>query len=56
MIGQNRQARMAEAKAKAKASHDFVEQEELRTNTEPARAIHELARRIHAHSCGSKTA
>ncbi|HEY3000932.1 MAG TPA: DUF1003 domain-containing protein [Kribbellaceae bacterium] len=44
MIGQNRQA----AFQKAKADHDFVEQEqELKTNTDITRAIHELTRQIH---------
>jgi uncharacterized membrane protein len=51
MIGQNRQARMTEAKA----SHDFVEQEqELKTNTEVTRAIHALAQEIHASTCGRR--
>jgi uncharacterized membrane protein len=45
MIGQNRQA----AFQQAKADHDFVEQEqELKTNTEITRAVHELAKQIHA--------
>jgi uncharacterized membrane protein len=45
MIGQNRQA----AFQQAKADHDFVEQEqELKTNTEITRAVHELAKAIHA--------
>ncbi len=45
MIGQNRQA----AFQQAKANHDFVEQEqELKTNTEITRAVHELTRAIHA--------
>ena len=45
MIGQNRQA----AFQQAKADHDFVEQEqELKTNTDITRAIHELAKQIHA--------
>jgi uncharacterized membrane protein len=44
MIGQNRQA----AFQQAKADHDFVEQEqELKTNTDITRAIHELAKQIH---------
>ena len=43
MIGQNRQASFQQAKA----DHDFAEAEqELRTNTEVTRAIHELAREI----------
>jgi uncharacterized membrane protein len=43
MIGQNRQA----AFAQAKADHDFVEQEqELKTNTELTRAIHALTTEI----------
>ena len=45
MIGQNRQA----AFQQSKADHDFVEQEqELKTNTEITRAVHELAKQIHA--------
>jgi uncharacterized membrane protein len=52
MIGQNRQAKMAEVKA----SHDFIEQEqELKTNTELTRAIHALAVEIHASTCGRKS-
>jgi uncharacterized membrane protein len=44
MIGQNRQA----AFQKAKAEHDFVEQElELKTNTEITRAIHTLTTELH---------
>ena len=44
MIGQNRQA----AFQQAKADHDFVEQEqELKSNTELTRAIHELTTQIH---------
>jgi uncharacterized membrane protein len=45
MIGQNRAA----AFQQSKADHDFVEQEqELKTNTDITRAIHELAKQIHA--------
>ncbi|MDX6232494.1 MAG: hypothetical protein QOH68_1478 [Nocardioidaceae bacterium] len=45
MIGQNRQA----AFQQAKADHDFIEQEqELKTNTDVTRAIHELTKEIHA--------
>jgi uncharacterized membrane protein len=45
MIGQNRSA----AFQQAKADHDFVEQEqELHTNTDLTRAIHELTKEIHA--------
>src|SRR4051795_2086090 len=45
MIGQNRQASFQQAKA----DHDFVEQEqELKTNTDITRSIHELALQIHA--------
>src|SRR4051812_40674928 len=45
MIGQNRQSVFQQAKA----DHDFVEQEqELKTNTEITRSIHELALQIHA--------
>jgi len=48
MIGQNRQA----AFQQAKADHDFVEQEqELKTNTELTRAIHELTSQLHATVC-----
>jgi uncharacterized membrane protein len=44
MIGQNRQA----AFAQAKADHDFMsEEQELRTNTELTRQIHELTQAIH---------
>jgi len=44
MIGQNRQADVA----RAKADHDFVEQElELKTNTEITRAIHQLTTELH---------
>jgi uncharacterized membrane protein len=44
MIGQNRQA----AVARAKADHDFVEQElELKTNTDITRAIHALTAELH---------
>jgi len=44
MIGQNRQA----AVAKAKADHDFVAQElELRTNTQLTREIHVLTTELH---------
>ncbi|WP_328325657.1 DUF1003 domain-containing protein [Kribbella sp. NBC_00382] len=44
MIGQNRQAEFQ----KAKADHDFVEQEqELKTNTELTREIHRLTAEIH---------
>lgn len=44
MIGQNRQA----ALQRAKAEHDFVEQElELKTNTDLTRAIHALTMELH---------
>jgi uncharacterized membrane protein len=44
MIGQNR----AGAFQQAKADHDFVEQEqELHTNTDITRQIHELTKQIH---------
>lgn len=44
MIGQNRQA----AFQRAKADHDFVEQElELKTNTDLTRAIHVLTTELH---------
>jgi uncharacterized membrane protein len=49
MIGQNRQGDFA----KAKAEHDFQEQEaELHTNTDLTKAIHALALEIHAQTCG----
>jgi uncharacterized membrane protein len=48
MIGQNRQSEFAQAKAE----HDFVSQEEqLRTNTELTRKIHELTTEIHREIC-----
>jgi uncharacterized membrane protein len=44
MIGQNRQAALAQVKA----DHDFVEQElELKTNTDLTRAIHVLTTELH---------
>jgi uncharacterized membrane protein len=44
MIGQNRQA----AFAQAKADHDFIEQElELKTNTQLTREIHALTTELH---------
>jgi uncharacterized membrane protein len=44
MIGQNRQAALAQAKA----DHDFVEQElELKTNTEITRRIDQLTTELH---------
>ncbi len=54
MIGQNRQGDFA----KAKAEHDFQEQEaELHANTDLTKAIHALALDIHAQTCGpNKTA
>jgi uncharacterized membrane protein len=49
MIGQNRAA----AFQQAKADHDFLEQEqELHTNTELTRAIHELTQQIHHRVTG----
>jgi uncharacterized membrane protein len=46
MIGQNRQAEFAQAKAE----HDFVAQEqELHANTDLTRAIHALTQEIHQH-------
>ena len=45
MIGQNRQA----AFQQAKADHDFREQEqELKSNTDLTRQVHELTKQIHA--------
>src|SRR4051812_13716035 len=49
MIGQNRAA----AFQQAKANHDFVEQEqELHTNTDLTRAVHELTQQIHQRVIG----
>ena len=46
MIGQNRQASFQQAKA----DHDFVASEqELHTNTELTRLVHQLTTQIHAH-------
>ena len=51
MIGQNRQAKVAEVKA----NHDFNEQEqELHTNTELTKAIHTLAQEMHANICAGQ--
>jgi uncharacterized membrane protein len=48
MIGQNRQASFQQAKA----DHDFVAQEqELNTNTELTKKIHELTIQLHAKMC-----
>jgi uncharacterized membrane protein len=48
MIGQNRQA----AYQQAKADHDFVTNEqELRTNTELTKAIHEMTVALHNQIC-----
>ncbi|HYU02677.1 MAG TPA: DUF1003 domain-containing protein [Jatrophihabitantaceae bacterium] len=45
MIGQNRQAVFQQQKA----DHDFVAQEqELKTNTDLTRAVHQMTREIHA--------
>lgn len=52
MIGQNRQAEVA----RAKADHDFVEQElELKTNTELTRAIHTLTTELHSRLLGDES-
>ena len=52
MIGQNRAASFQQAKA----DHDFVEQEqELKTNTELTRAIHELTKQVHAKLVGAQS-
>jgi len=49
MIGQNRQASFQQAKA----DHDFdVSEQELHTNTELTRTIHELTQQIHQHVVG----
>jgi uncharacterized membrane protein len=51
MIGQNRQADFAQAKA----DHDFQEQEvELKSNTELTRSIERLAKDIHAVVCAEQ--
>lgn len=51
MIGQNRSS----AFQQAKADHDFVEQEqELKTNTELTRAIHQLTTEVHAKLVGQQ--
>jgi uncharacterized membrane protein len=51
MIGQNRAA----AFQKAKADHDFVEQElELKTNTDITRSIHKLTTELHARVFGEQ--
>jgi uncharacterized membrane protein len=48
MIGQNRQSEFAQAKAE----HDYVSQEqELHTNTELTRAVHQLTSEIHRAIC-----
>jgi uncharacterized membrane protein len=50
MIGQNRQADFAQAKA----NHDFnVADQELHDNTEITRLIHQLTTEIHDHYVGS---
>jgi len=49
MIGQNRQATFQQAKA----DHDFdVSEQELHTNTELTRAIHDLTQQIHRQVVG----
>jgi uncharacterized membrane protein len=51
MIGQNRAASFQQAKA----DHDFVEQEqELKTNTDITKEIHELTKAVHAKVLGSQ--
>jgi uncharacterized membrane protein len=53
MIGQNRQASFAAAKA----NHDFVAQElELRTNTDLTRQVHALTSEIHSRLLGDAQA
>jgi uncharacterized membrane protein len=48
MIGQNRQASFAQAKA----DHDFTEQEqELKLNTDLTKLIHEMTVQLHATMC-----
>jgi uncharacterized membrane protein len=52
MIGQNRQA----AFQQQKADHDFVAQEqELKTNTDLTRAVHQLTQEIHAIVSAQRT-
>jgi uncharacterized membrane protein len=51
MIGQNRSAEFQQAKA----DRDFTEQEqELKTNTDLTREIHELTKAVHAKLLGSQ--
>ena len=51
MIGQNRQA----AFAQAKADHDYSEEEQLlQENTDLTKAIHELTQALHAHLIGTQ--
>jgi uncharacterized membrane protein len=53
MIGQNRQA----AYQQAKADHDFdVSEQELHSNTEMTKAIHELTQQIHQRVVGDTVA
>src|SRR5580692_5838562 len=53
MIGQNRQASFQQSKA----DHDFVESEqELHTNTELTRLIHQLTTEMHARVCEDSSA
>ena len=53
MIGQNRQA----AFQQAKADHDFITNEqELHTNTELTKMIHQLTQEIHARMTGTDPA
>ncbi len=53
MIGQNRQASFAQAKA----DHDFVSQEkELATNTELTKEIHRLTQELHERLLEAQTA
>ena len=51
MIGQNRAAEFQQAKA----DRDFLEQEqELKTNTDLTRQIHELTKAVHEKLIGSQ--
>jgi uncharacterized membrane protein len=52
MIGQNRQA----AFQQEKADHDFIAQEqELKTNTDLTRSVHQMTREIHARVLAQPT-
>jgi uncharacterized membrane protein len=53
MIGQNRQASFQQVKA----DHDFsTSEQELLSNTELTRAIHDMTQQLHARICGGDAA